>query len=238
MRRKNSIFLFLSFLLAASLLLSCKKSRTEHKFSGPPAILLRSPKEGEVLPTQDVTIKFKLKNFVAYEGGPHLHIFLDDQPYVSYEKSVEPYTFRGVRPGAHAIRIVLTKANGESYKNPEAFALVNFYVLQKTDRPLFDLSKPILTVNLPHTGYYKGWLSDKIEFDFLLRNIALRKDGPHLRYTLDGLTHDLFSPEPVFWTNARRIGTHHLKVELLDANNNPIKSNPFLTTKREFTVVE
>ncbi len=237
MSRKN-LRLFFGFLLGTLLLFGCQKSQPKHTFNGPPTILLRSPKEGEVLPTQDVTIKFKLKNFVAYEGGTHLHIFLDDQPYVSYEKSVEPYTFRGVHPGAHAIRVVLTKPNGESYKNPEAFALVNFYVLQKTERPLFDLTKPILTVNLPHTGYYKGWLSDRIEFDFLLKNVTLKKGGPHIRYTLDGLTYDVFSPKPIFWDNARRIGSHHLKVELLDGNNNPIGGNPFLTTKREFTVVE
>ncbi len=236
--KRHLLRFFLPFVLMIFLLAGCRKSTPEHKFNGPPTVILLSPREGDVLPTQEVLVKFKLKNFVAYEGGPHLHIFLDDLPYISYEKSVEPYTFEGVRPGAHAIRIVLTKPNGESYKNPEAFALVNFYVMKKTERPLFDRNGPILTVNLPHTGYYKGWLSDRIEFDFLLKNLTLKKGGPHIRYTLDGLTYEVFSPEPVFWDNARRIGTHHLKVELVDGQNKPVGGNPFLTIKREFTVVE
>ncbi len=227
-----------ALIFAAFVLSGCQKSRPANRFNGPPSVTLLSPKEGEVLPSQDVTVKFKLKNFVAYEGGPHLHIFLDDLPYVSYEKSVEPYTFTGVRPGAHAVRVLLTRPNGESYKNPEAFALVNFYVQQKTGAPLFDKNKPILTVNLPHTGYYKGWLADRIEFDFLLKNLILKKGGAHLRYTLDGLSFDLFQMKPVFWENARRIGTHHLKVELLDADNRPVTGNPYLTAKRDFIVVE
>lgn len=218
--------------------MNCQKSQTEHKFNGPPAVTILSPAEGEVLSGPDVTVKFKLKNFVAYEGGPHLHLILDDNPYISYEKSVEPYSFTNVHPGAHALRVFLTKPSGESYKNPEAFAIVNFYVQQNTEAPLFDLQKPILTVNLPHTGYYKGWVGDRIEFDFLLKNIRLSEDGYHIHYILDGLPYDVYKYEPVFWDNARRIGTHHLTVQLLDGENKPVTGNPYLTVKRSFIVVE
>jgi hypothetical protein len=68
--------------------------------------------------------------------------------------------------------------------------------------------------------------------------VTLQKGGPHIRYTLDGLTYEVFSPKPLFWNNARRIGSHHLKVELVDGQNRPIHGNPFLTTEREFIVVE
>jgi len=220
------------------LLIGCQKSQPEHTFSGPPGVTILNPTEGQVLPGSDVTLKLKLRNFLAYEGGTHMHIFLDDKPYISYEKSVEPYTFTNVHPGAHAIRIVLTQPSGESLKNPEAFALVNFYVKKKTENPLFDRSKPILTINLPHTGYYKGWLSDRIEFDFLLKNIELEKGGNHLHYVLDGLAYDVYTNKPIFWENARRIGEHHLMVELLDGNNQPVIGNPFLKVKRSFIVVE
>lgn len=226
------IFVFALFLTA------CQKSTPDHTFNGPPTVKILSPTEGQVLPGNDVTVKFKLKNFVAYEGGTHLHIFLDDAPYISYEKSVEPYTFTNVQPGAHAIRIVLTQPSGESLKNPEAFALVNFYIKKKTENPLFDPNKPILTVNLPHTGYYKGWLSDRIEFDFLLKNIDLEKGGNHLHYILDGLAYDVYTSKPIFWENARRIGEHHLSVELLNKNNQPVTGNPFLKIKQSFIVIE
>ncbi|NOY78608.1 MAG: hypothetical protein GXO76_12135 [Calditrichaeota bacterium] len=227
-----------TLILGLLLLAGCQKSQPEHTFNGPPGITILTPTEGQILPDNDVRVTFKLRNFVAYEGGTHLHLFLDNNPYVSYEKSVEPYTFTNVRPGAHAIRIVLTQPSGESLKNPEAFALVNFYVKKKTEKPLFDPNKPILTLNLPHSGYYKGWLSNRIEFDFLVKNITLQKGGAHLHYILDGLAYDVYTEKPIFWENARRIGEHHLTVELLDGNNQPITGNPFLKVKRSFFVVE
>lgn len=232
------VFSLIALSLGFFLLAGCQKTQPEHKFSGPPSVRIVNPTEGQVLPGNDVTVKFKLKNFVAYEGGTHIHIFLDNQPYICYQKSVEPYTFTNVHPGAHAIRIVLTQPSGESLKNPEAFALVNFYVQKITGKPLFNPNKPILTLNLPHSGYYKDWLSDRIEFDFLLKNIALEKGGNHLHYVLDGLAHDVYSSKPIFWENAQRIGEHHLTVELLDGNNEPVTDNPFLKVKRSFFVVE
>jgi len=236
---KNSrIFPLIALTLSFFLLPGCQKTRPEHKFSGPPSVTIVNPREDQVLPGKDVTVKFRLKNFVAYEGGTHIHIFLDDRPYISYEKSVEPYTFTNVHPGAHAIRIILTRPSGESLKNPEAFALVNFFVQKKAEKPLFNRNRPILTINLPHSGYYKGWLSDRIEFDFLLKNMELKKGGNHLHYVLDGLAHDVYTSKPIFWENARRIGEHHLTIELLDGNSQPITGNPFLKVKRSFFVVE
>ena len=237
MKRWFLLSTILIFVLAL-FLTACQKSSSDHTFSGPPTIKILSPTEGQIVAGNDVTIKFKLKNFVAYEGGTHMHIFLDDKPYISYEKSVEPYTFTNVHPGAHAIRIVLTQPSGESLKNPEAFAIVNFFVKEKSQKSLFDLNGPILTVNLPHTGYYKGWLGDRIEFDFLLRNISLQKNGNHIHYLLDGLSYDVYTTKPIFWEDARRIGEHHLTVELLNGNNQPVTGNPFLKVKRSFIVVE
>jgi len=216
--------------LGFSSLLACSKPQDEARLT------ILEPKEGEVLPGNTVTMKFKLQGFLIREGGEHLHVILDDQPYRAHYDAAAPVYFENVPPGPHVIRAFPTRSNCESLKNPEAFALVNFSVGAAAP-PIIDPTKPIFTYSRPQ-GTYKGALSDRILFDFWIKNVTLSPEGYKVRYTLDGVENMLTEWKPLWFEDARRIGTHTLTVELLDAEARVVTGNPFTRVEREFLVIE
>ena len=139
-----------------------------------PQIKIISPKAGELLSDNTVTVNFQLQDLPIYKDktlglGPHLHLVLDDQPYQSIYKSNEPIVLKDLQPGTHTVRIFAASPWDEAFKNDGAFARVTFDVLTKTDDNRPQTQKPLLTYNQPQGTYG----AEPILLDFYVTNAPL-----------------------------------------------------------------
>ncbi len=102
-----------------------------------------------------------------------------------------------------------------------------------------DPTKPLLTYSRPK-GENKGPDADPIMIDFWLSNAKLRGDGGEyrVRYIIDDDEPRFIDTcEPIWlsgWTN----GSHTVRLELLDKDNNPVENGGYNTTSRDITVVK
>lgn len=198
-----------------------------------PSLTISSPKEGEVLPTGDVSVTFDLKHYEVAPSAQHVHLILDNEPYQPVYDASKPFVLKNVAPGSHTLRAFPSRAWHESIKNPEAFAFVNFAVTKADNARSIDPSAPLLTYSRPK-GTYEGPAADRILMDFWLRNAELSPTGYKVRYTLDGASTVLTEWLPVHFDNLAS-GKHTLKLELLDPAGKVVPG-AYNTTTREFTV--
>lgn len=96
-----------------------------------PQIKILSPKAGELLTDNTVSLSFEVKDLPIYKEktlqlGPHLHLVLDDQPYQSIYNANEPFILKDLEPGTHTLRLFAARPWDESFKNDGAFAQVTF----------------------------------------------------------------------------------------------------------------
>ncbi len=190
-----------------------------------PKIKILSPREGEVLPEgQEVVVRYELTGLIPKEGGYHVHIILDDEPYrASYNLS----SFNlGVLPkGSHTLRIFPSRPWHESFKNQGAYDEVNFIVGEPDGKYWIDHSKPTLTFSRPKRGAtYGADLADRLLIDFYVHGLTLGKDGYHVRITFDDQSYLLTVWAPLYLENIPD-GEHHVKIELLDKDGNLVNAN-------------
>lgn len=100
-----------------------------------------------------------------------------------------------------------------------------------------DPAKPLLTYSRPK-GEYKGEEAEAIMVDFWLTNAQLRGDGGQylIRCTInDGepLVIEKWAP---LWLAGWKDGKNVVKLELIDAEGNPVENGGYNSTSREITV--
>lgn len=182
-------------------------------------------------------------------SGQHVHVILDDEPYLAIYDVSKPVRLEVKSEGTHVVRAFPSAgpadAKGakwhESRKNPGAFAWVRFHVNEKGG-PLesFDGSKPLLTYSRPK-GEYKTGDSDApllfpLMVDFHLTNVVLGGRDHRVRVTFDDRAlPEILEWKPVFLEGEPAAGEHTVLVELLDRDGNLVPG-PFSKTERKITV--
>jgi hypothetical protein len=185
-----------------------------------PALKIIAPAHGATVNGSTVAVKLELSGDLkgyhpmkdpATGTGNHIHIILDNQPYEAYYHIEQPFELRNVSEGKHTLRVFASRPWHESYKNPEAFALVSFTVAgggdaakptttgdgQKVadaaarpspegkDMPPSQASQIDLSKPLltfsRPKGEYKNADADAIMIDFWLTNAKLTGDGGDYR---------------------------------------------------------
>ncbi|MEN9210808.1 MAG: hypothetical protein Q6J46_10960, partial [Thermostichus sp. DG02_2_bins_29] len=206
-----------------------------------PRVQILSPKPGEVLPERQVTVRFAVEGYPIFQDpqlglGPHLHVVLDNQPYVAYYDLDTPLVFRELEPGSHTLRVFAGKPWHESFKNAEAYAQVSFHVLAPTPEYVPQPQLPLLTYNRPKGNYG----AEPILVDFWLANAPVREsllsDLPRdwrIRYTLNGQS-GLLDRWESFYLKGLKPGHNVMVVELVDSKGDPIR-NVFNSAAREIT---
>lgn len=198
-----------------------------------------SPKEGEVVPGTDMEVRFELKNYeLPGEGpGPHIHVIIDNQPYVPDYDASKPFKVTGLSPGPHTLRAFPSRPWHESIKAPKAFALTHFFVGAKTSGKNLpnwaDPKKPLLTFSRPK-GNYAGEDAKNIMIDFWLSNAKLGPKDYSVKMILDGQAETITKWAPI-WKAGLADGPHKIQLDLLDKKGRPVE-NAFNHTEREFTV--
>ncbi|MDZ8025062.1 MAG: hypothetical protein RMX97_10305 [Nostoc sp. DedQUE11] len=206
-----------------------------------PQVTIITPKPDEVFSDNKVTARFQVKDLPIFKDpelqlGPHLHVFLDNQPYIPVYDLNQPLVFPDLSPGTHTLRVFASRPWHESFKNEGAYAQTTFHVFTKTDDNNPASSLPLLTYSRPQSSYG----AEPILVDFYLTNAPLHlvasenaKDefsDWRIRCTINGESF-IFDRWQSIYLKGWKPGKNWVKLEFLDNQGNPLK-NAFNTTVR------
>ena len=202
----------------AQKILDLMKERGEQD-EAKPVLKIVSPANNSVINGSVVAVRLNLSGDLkgykphkdpATNGGNHVHVILDNQPYEAYYELDQPFELRNVTEGKHTLRVFPSRPWHESYKNDGSFQMVTFTVKGGGDpnKPTttntgqvvaspspsaregkdvapstagqVDPTKPLLTYSRPK-GEYKGADAEAIMIDFWLANAKLKGDGGEYR---------------------------------------------------------
>jgi len=202
--------------------------------SKPVAVRFLSPKPEEILADNEVDAFFQVDNYQINPGGNCLHVILDNQPPVVFDSFVAPAIFQHLAEGGHTLRVLAARPEGLAWENPEAYAMVHFFVRRRDFQNFVDPTLPYLTVNLPLAEPVTPGADGKVWFDFRAHNVTLAKDGYHVRYRVNETEALQDESKPVYWQNLKP-GRYQLTAELLDAALHPVPGL-FNSASRSFEV--
>lgn len=206
-----------------------------------PQVTIAAPLPGEVLNQTTVNVRFEVQDYPLFKNaelglGPHIHVFLDDQPYTAVYNISEPLVLTDVPPGTHTLRAFASRPWHESFKNEGAYAQVTFHVLTETGSNAPDPQQPLLTYSRPQGSYG----AEPILLDFYVTNAPLHflassdpeDDIPdwRIRATINGESFLIDRWEPIYLTGFKD-GENWVKLEFLGETGEPIP-NVFNTTAR------
>ncbi|MBD2090254.1 hypothetical protein H6F67_10355 [Microcoleus sp. FACHB-1515] len=209
-----------------------------------PQVSIVSPRPDEVLDDNQVTVKFRVQDLPLFKNaalglGPHLHVFLDNQPYQAVYDADGSIEFTDLTPGTHTIRAFASRPWHESFKNEGAYAQTTFHVFTKTPNNNPDPNQPLLTYSRPQASYG----AEPIMLDFYLTNAPLHliaQEDPNddipdwrVRATVNGQSFEIDRWQPVYLKGFKP-GKNWVQLEYLDEQGNPIV-NAFNNTVRLIT---
>lgn len=206
-----------------------------------PQVRILSPRPGEVVDSTRVSMRVQVRGLPLFKDetwqlGPHLHVFLDDQPYRAVYDLSEPIIFEDLSPGTHTIRVFASRPWHESFKNQGAFDQRTFHIVAPTPQNEINASAPLLTYSRPQGTYG----AEPIMLDFYLTNAPLHlnaqedaKDDLHdwrIRCTVNGQSFVFDQWQPIYLKGFQP-GQNWVQLELIDENGQPI-DNRFNNTVR------
>ncbi|WP_017315022.1 hypothetical protein [Mastigocladopsis repens] len=206
-----------------------------------PQVTIVTPKPDEILQDNTVTVRFQVKDLPIFKDpeldlGPHLHVIVDNEPYIAVYDLNQPLALPDLSPGTHTLRVFASRPWHESFKNEGAYAQSTFHILTKTDDNNPGPTKPLLTYSRPKGSYG----AEPILLDFYLTNAPLHlvaKDNPtdditdwRIRCTINGESFVLDRWQAVYLKGFKP-GKNWVQLEFLDEQGNPVK-NVFNSTVR------
>lgn len=197
------------------------------------------PDEGAVISdAEDVELELDLQNYRTGKNiGQHVHVVVDNEPYVAYYDLSQPLKIDNLTPGTHVIRVFPSRHYHLSIKQPGAFDMVTFHVGKEPSgaakAAAVDPRRPLLTYSRPK-GEYPYEARDAILLDFYLTNARL---GPKQRvvYSVDGEETTLTEWKPVILP-ALEPGEHEIGLKLVDARGKVIDNGGFNEVTRTITI--
>lgn len=209
-----------------------------------PQIRILSPRPGEVVDSTTVSVRFQVRGLPLFKDqqwglGPHLHVFLDDEPYRAVYDLSEPLVLSDLAPGTHTLRVFAARPWHESFKNQGAFDQRTFHIFAQTPQKALDKNQPLLTYSRPQGTYG----AEPIMLDFYLTNAPLhmiaQEDSQdevadwRIRCTINGQSF-VFDQWQAIYLKGFKPGQNWVQMELIDENGNLIE-NAFNNTVRVIT---
>jgi hypothetical protein len=200
-------------------------------------LVIVSPRDGQVLKNAKDSVRVVMQvtgidlsvptdadstKGIAYsKQGQHVHVIVDDKPYMADYKNGQPFNIGVLTPGMHTIRAFPSYSWHESIKSKESFAAHTFYVGEKQNAKPEALNGPMLTYSRPK-GIYTSNDANKVLLDFYLSNVQLSSDGYRVKLWIDGnVMSDIVKWQPYFITGLSK-GKHTVKLQLVDAKGNGV----------------
>ncbi len=206
-----------------------------------PQVAIKSPKPDEVLEDTKVSVQFQVQDLPIFKNsqlgmGPHLHVILDNQPYIPVYDLDQPLVFEDLSPGTHTLRVFASRPWHESFKNEGAYAQTTFHLFTKSADNNPNPSLPLLTYSRPQGNYG----AEPIMLDFYLTNAPLHLVAQEnseddiadwrIRITINGETFVLDRWQPIYLKGFKP-GKNWVHLEFLDEEGNPV-NNAFNNTVR------
>lgn len=197
-----------------------------------PQVKILSPRPNQVIEDTTVSVSLQVADLPTFKDetlglGPHLHFFLDNQPYRAIYNPGEPVMLEDLTPGSHTIRVFASRPWHESFKNEGAYAQTTFHIFTKTPDNNPDSNLPLLTYSRPQGTYG----AEPILLDFYLTNAPLHlvaQSDPadeildwQIRCTLNGQSFTFDTWEPIYLKGFKP-GHNWVQLELLDETGQPI----------------
>lgn len=209
-----------------------------------PQVAILSPQPDEVLQDTTVNVRLQVQDLPIFKNpdlglGPHLHVILDNEPYIPVYDLNEPLTFKDLAPGTHTLRVFASRPWHESFKNEGAYTQTTFHLFTKTQDNNPDPAQPLLTYSRPNGTYG----AEPIMLDFYLTNAPLHLVAQQstedeiadwrIRVTINGESFVIDRWEPIYLKGFKP-GKNWVQLEFLDELGNPVK-NAFNNTVRLIT---
>ena len=209
-----------------------------------PQVAVLSPQPDEVFQDNTVTVRFQVKDLPIFKNpeldlGPHLHVILDNQPYIAVYDLNQPLVLPDLSPGTHMLRVFASRPWHESFKNEGAYAQTTFHIFTKTQDNNPAPAQPLLTYSRPKGSYG----AEPILLDFYLTNAPLHlvaQEKPNddiadwrIRCTINGNSFVLDRWQPIYLKGFKP-GKNWVQLEFLDEQGNAVK-NVFNSTIRLIT---
>lgn len=206
-----------------------------------PQLKIISPQPDEVINSTSVSVQLQVDDLPLFKDpdlgmGPHVHLFIDDQPYRAVYDETQPIVFEKLAPGSHTIRAFASRPWHESFKNEGAYASTTFHVYTKTNANTPDPDQPLLTYSRPQGTYG----AEPIMLDFYLTNAPLHFVAQadqadtvadwRIRVTVNGETFVLDNWQPIYLKGFNK-GENWFKLEFINEQgelvenvfNNPVR---------------
>ena len=202
-------------------------------------LVIVSPKEGEVLKNALDSVRVVMQvtgmelaiptgadstKGIAYsKQGQHIHVIIDEKPYMADYKNGQPFNVGVLAPGKHTIRAFPSYSWHESIKAPESFAARTFSVgaAPSGNTGANDLKAPLLTYSRPK-GSYTGSDAGRVLLDFFVANATLGPDAYRVMLAIDGnAITDIVKWQPYFITGLAK-GKHTISLQLIDRNGKAV----------------
>ena len=209
-----------------------------------PQVTIASPSPNQVLQDDALSVRLQVKDFPLFKDqklalGPHLHLFLDNQPYQAVYDVSQPIVLKDLAPGTHTLRAFASRPWHESFKNEGAYAQTTFHVFTKTPNNNPSPDQPLLTYSRPQGGYG----AEPIMLDFFLTNAPLHlvaqeddKDDVadwRIKVTVNGSEFVLDRWQPLYLKGFTP-GKNWVQLDYIDEKGNSIQ-NVYNNTARSFT---
>ncbi len=207
-----------------------------------------SPKDGELLPAdRNVMLAMKVEQFelgkltegsgqngLAYsKDGQHVHVIVDNGPYIAVYDVSKPVDLGKLTPGIHTVEAFASRSWHESVKSPGARKIITFYVGEKKGESPVAPGAPLLSFSRPK-GEYVGDDAKMIMVDFYLTNATLGPKDYKVRVTVDGKSSVVDEWQP-YHVHGLASGEHKVKIELLDPAGKAVPG-PYNATERTIVV--
>jgi hypothetical protein len=163
---------------------------------------------------------------IAYsKQGQHVHVIVDDKPYMADYKNGQPFNVGVLAPGMHTIRAFPSYSWHESIKSKNAFAVRTFAVKEAqwggSMGDGMDLRQPLLTYSRPK-GTYTGAEANKVLLDFYIANCTLADSGYHVKLWIDDAAQpDIVKWQPYFIEGLSK-GKHKIALQLTDEKGHDV----------------
>lgn len=199
-----------------------------------PQVEIVSPKSDQVLQNPTVSVQLQVRDLPIFknpdlEMGPHLHVILDNQPYIAVYDTDKPLVFEDLSPGTHSLRVFASRPWHESFKNEGAYAQTTFHILTKTDDNNPNPVLPLLTYSRPKGSYG----AEPIMLDFYLTNAPLHliaQENPEddipdwrIRVSVNGESFLIDRWQPIYLKGFKP-GKNWVQLEFLNEQGNPLKN--------------
>lgn len=222
---------------------------------------LTAPEDGAVVDNPDVDLKFKVDSFQTgiqtktpradslanSKKGQHLHVIVDNKPYMACYDPSKPFDIGKLEPGVHTVVAFSSRSYHESVKGPgayskpgyfEGYAWTNFYVKEKKGKKMLNDDKVSVIYSRPK-GTYSGDAADRILLDFYLHNVELGSYNAMYTVTTADKGTEIASKRLTEWRPAYLTGlppgTYNVTLELRNPDDET-ESGPFNKTTREIVV--